>query len=58
LLGADKSAAWGQLSARRFEQGRRLLMEVAAAGEYDDNPEQMLRMLQHRGDNSIKTSQN
>ena len=30
------------------------LMEAATAGEYDENPEQMLRMLQRRGEDSIK----
>ena len=29
-------------------------MEAATAGEYDENPEQMLRMLQRRGEDSIK----
>ena len=29
-------------------------LEAATAGEYDENPEQTLRMLQRRGENSIK----
>ena len=29
-------------------------LEAATAGEYDENPEQTLRMLQRRGENSTK----